>query len=78
MVIKISTSFVSNFQKATFCIAQHPFTGESAEDLTFSEGDRIHLLAYIDSDWLKGSLNGREGIFPRAFVDIVEGEILSC
>lgn len=41
------------------------------EDLSFKAGDRISLLKRINNEWLRGSLQGREGIFPTAFVNIV-------
>jgi len=39
--------------------------------LSFKTGDRISLLKRINEEWLTGSLKGREGMFPAAFVDIV-------
>ena len=57
-------------QESTYCIAVHPFNGGSLEDLTFAAGDRIKVLARLNSDWLRGSLNGQEGIFPLAYVDL--------
>jgi len=44
------------------------FPGESDEDLPFQPGDIIEVLAIVDSQWWRGSLNGREGIFPAEFV----------
>jgi hypothetical protein len=55
-----------------FCIAVFDFAGERAEDLSFLVGDKIVLLAHVNSEWLRGSVHGREGIFPAAFVNIVK------
>ena len=54
-----------------YCIATYDFSGEAAEDLSFKAGSRIVLLKHINSEWLCGSLDGREGMFPAAFVNIV-------
>ncbi|XP_058138088.1 SH3 domain-containing protein 19 isoform X2 [Dasypus novemcinctus] len=51
-----------------WCEALHSFSAETSEDLTFKRGDRILVLGRLDSDWCKGRLHGREGIFPAVFV----------
>lgn len=51
-----------------WCEALHSFTAETSEDLSFKRGDRILLLQRLDSDWYRGRLHDREGIFPAAFV----------
>ena len=53
-------------------MALHDFLGESDGDLTFREGELIRLVSRMDGEWLRGSLNGKEGIFPRGFVEIVK------
>ena len=53
-----------------YCIAIYDFPGESPEDLCFMTGDRIEMLEKLGADWLKGSLHGKTGIFPAAFVEI--------
>lgn len=35
-------------------------------------GDTIVLVKSIDADWLKGELKGKEGIFPRSFVQVLK------
>jgi len=44
------------------------FPGESEDDLPFARGDTIEVIAIVDADWWKGTLSGREGIFPANFV----------
>ncbi|XP_029796044.1 SH3 domain-containing protein 19 isoform X1 [Suricata suricatta] len=51
-----------------WCEALHSFTAETSEDLAFRRGDRILILEHVDSDWYKGRLRDREGIFPAVFV----------
>ncbi|KAM6221864.1 SH3 domain-containing protein 19 isoform 2-T2 [Rhynchocyon petersi] len=51
-----------------WCEALHSFTAETSEDLSFKRGDRILVLERLDSEWYKGRLRDREGIFPAVFV----------
>ncbi|KAF4011941.1 hypothetical protein G4228_003017 [Cervus hanglu yarkandensis] len=51
-----------------WCEALHSFMAETSEDLSFKRGDRILILERVDSDWYKGRLRDREGIFPAVFV----------
>lgn len=54
-------------------VAQYDFAGNSDGDLSFQQGDYILITQHIDSDWSSGRLRGREGIFPRAFVQSCPG-----
>ncbi|CAK6445889.1 unnamed protein product [Pipistrellus nathusii] len=51
-----------------WCEALHSFTAETSDDLPFKRGERILILQRLDSDWYKGRLRNREGIFPAVFV----------
>lgn len=31
----------------------------------------IDLLEEVDADWMRGHLGGKEGIFPKSFVEVV-------
>uniref|UniRef100_A0A8C9AKK3 SH3 domain containing 19 n=1 Tax=Prolemur simus TaxID=1328070 RepID=A0A8C9AKK3_PROSS len=44
------------------------FTAETSDDLSFKRGDRILILERLDSDWCRGRMQDREGIFPAVFV----------
>ena len=55
-----------------YCVAEYQFPGEADGDLPFDEGDTITLLERVGADWLRGSLNGRTGVFPSGFVRIVK------
>ncbi|KAG9314700.1 Las1-like-domain-containing protein [Chiua virens] len=54
-------------------IALYEFKAVEAGDLSFSRGDVIIVTRKSDStdDWWKGKLDGKEGIFPANFVEIV-------
>ncbi|CAH6901394.1 Sh3d19 [Phodopus roborovskii] len=60
-----------------WCRALHSFTAETSEDLSFKRGDRILILERLDSDWYRGRLHDREGIFPAVFVQPCPAEAKS-
>ncbi|KAA0722341.1 SH3 domain-containing protein 19 ADAM-binding protein [Triplophysa tibetana] len=53
--------------------ALYDFSAETEDDLAFQQGDQILVTAHIDDEWWSGRLNGREGIFPKAFVEAATG-----
>jgi hypothetical protein len=53
-------------------VARFDFEGEGTGDLCFEEGDYIRLLGRVDSEWVKGELYGKVGIFPMTFVEMIE------
>lgn len=54
---------------AEWVVALYDFAGSSEGDLSFQQGDRILISRHIDCGWSCGHLDGREGIFPTAFVE---------
>lgn len=60
-----------------WCRALHSFTAETSEDLAFRRGDRILILERLDSDWYRGRLHDKEGIFPAVFVQPCPAEAKS-
>ncbi|XP_061737216.1 SH3 domain-containing protein 19 isoform X2 [Nerophis ophidion] len=54
------------------CVARFDFEGGSSEELTFSEGDVIHLKEYLDQEWARGQMGVHSGIFPLSFVQVLE------
>ncbi|XP_071470720.1 SH3 domain-containing protein 19 isoform X3 [Marmota flaviventris] len=66
-----------NSLSGEWCRALHSFTAETSEDLSFKRGDRILILERLDSDWYRGRLNDREGIFPAVFVQPCPAEAKS-
>ena len=42
------------------------------DELSLKAGDLIMLKSRVGSDWLRGrTINGKEGIFPKSFVEVV-------
>lgn len=50
--------------------AQYDFTGSAPDELSFVKGDKIQVTEVISDEWLRGKLDGREGMFPRTFVQL--------
>jgi SH3 domain-containing YSC84-like protein 1 len=50
--------------------ALYDFAGQSGQDLSFRQGDRITVLESTPSkdDWWTGELNGKTGTFPANYV----------
>lgn len=40
-------------------------------ELGFREGDVIVLTAQVDANWYEGALDGRAGLFPISYVDVL-------
>lgn len=54
-------------------VALYTFKGEESGDLPFRKGDVISIIKKSDSqdDWWTGRVNGKEGIFPANYVELV-------
>ena len=63
---------VPSVTKGPRCVARFDFEGENPHDLHFKAGDTIELQEHIGTDWLKGKLFDKEGIFPVTFVETIE------
>ncbi|XP_023996093.1 SH3 domain-containing protein 19-like [Salvelinus sp. IW2-2015] len=48
-------------------VALHDFPGQTSEDLWFQQGALIRVTQRVDADWTRGTLDGREGLFPTTF-----------
>ncbi|XP_029290419.1 SH3 domain-containing protein 19 isoform X2 [Cottoperca gobio] len=55
-------------------VALYDFRGNSNDELSFQQGDCILISRHVDAEWSCGRLNGREGMFPRAFVESSSGQ----
>ena len=54
------------------CVARFDYDGGEPDDLVFMSSDTIRLVDRVNDEWYRGELNGRTGIFPLAFVEIIE------
>jgi hypothetical protein len=48
------------------------FSGEDDSELYFESGALIRVLEKPHSDWWRGELDGKEGLFPAAYVESEE------
>jgi len=53
------------------CQALYDFEAENPNELAFSEGDIIQLTQKLDENWFQGSINGKSGIFPISYVQVL-------
>jgi len=54
------------------CVARFDYEATEPEDLGFTAGEVIRLKERVGDEWLRGELSGKTGVFPVAFVEIVE------
>uniref|UniRef100_A0A663LN43 SH3 domain containing 19 n=1 Tax=Athene cunicularia TaxID=194338 RepID=A0A663LN43_ATHCN len=59
----------SSFRKAK---ALYDFHGENEDELSFKAGDTITEVEPVDKDWMSGEIQGKSGIFPKNFVQILK------
>ncbi|XP_077427346.1 SH3 domain-containing protein 19 isoform X2 [Vanacampus margaritifer] len=59
-----------------WALARHDFDGMAEDELSFKRGDRILVTEHINDEWSSGRLNGKEGIFPKEFVESRTGQKL--
>ncbi|KAK3597309.1 hypothetical protein CHS0354_010940 [Potamilus streckersoni] len=57
-------------------VVRYSYTAENEDELTLNEGEIISVLdkELEDSGWWKGEINGRIGVFPDNFVEIMKEE----
>ncbi|RWS26099.1 dynamin-binding protein-like protein, partial [Leptotrombidium deliense] len=51
--------------------ALYEFKAEYPNELSFKEGEIIHLIRHVDDKWMEGELNGVIGVFPKSFISII-------
>ena len=66
----ISESTMAAANSVEVGTAQYDFTGSAPDELSFVKGDKIQVTEVISDEWLRGKLDGREGMFPRTFVEL--------
>ncbi|XP_047453013.1 endophilin-A3b [Mugil cephalus] len=53
------------------CRAVYSFLPNHQGELGFSEGNVIVLTGRVDANWFEGALEGRAGLFPVSYVDVL-------
>ena len=49
----------------------YPFAAQGKSELSLHEGQIVTLIRHVDSNWTEGEVDGKQGLFPKSFVDIV-------
>lgn len=75
-VDKVPTDMSSNSEPAIKSVEPHAFVqydfdAEGDEELSLKAGETVLLLEKIGNDWLKGRYRGKDGIFPKSFVEVI-------
>ena len=52
-------------------ITLYPFFAQFNNELSFHEGEIVTLCRHIDKDWIEGKIDGKKGIFPKSYVNIL-------
>ena len=54
-----------------FCRAEFDYEAQGDQEISFKAGDLIKHLYEEDDTWVCGELNGKKGMFPKAFVQLI-------
>lgn len=57
--------------KEQVCRAQFDYDAQGDQELSFKAGDIITILYKEDDTWWCGEFNGKKGMFPKDFVDLL-------
>ncbi|PIC55500.1 hypothetical protein B9Z55_000750 [Caenorhabditis nigoni] len=58
-------------QQKPQCRALFDFDAQSEGELDFKEGTIIELVSQIDENWYEGRFNGKTGLFPVTYVQVL-------
>jgi len=56
---------------APYGITLYPFFAQFDNEISFHEGEIVTLCRHIDKDWIEGKIDGKKGIFPKSYVNIL-------
>ncbi|XP_065287952.1 dynamin-binding protein-like isoform X2 [Dermacentor albipictus] len=56
---------------APYARSKFSFEAQYPNELSFQEGELVTLIRHVDDEWTEGELNGRVGLFPTEYVDII-------
>ena len=54
-----------------FCRAEFDYEAQGDHEVSFKAGDLIKRLYEENDTWFCGELNGKKGMFPKAFVELI-------
>jgi proline-serine-threonine phosphatase interacting protein 1 len=56
-------------------VAIYDYEAQGDEELTLRDGDIVNVIAKEDDVWWKGELNGKEGMFPKDYVEVLGAKV---
>lgn len=62
----VAVGEVESYGRALF-----PFKAEFPNELSLKENEIVHLIRHVNNDWTEGEIDGKIGIFPKSFVEII-------
>ncbi|OHS95638.1 Variant SH3 domain containing protein [Tritrichomonas foetus] len=62
---------ITSSQHKLFAICRCAFDGDDVNDLPLSRGELIEVTRQHPSGWWEGECNGRRGLFPMTFVEMI-------
>ena len=48
-----------------------PFVAENPNELSFFDNEIVTLIQHVDDQWIEGQVEGRTGIFPASFIEVI-------
>lgn len=69
-----SRAWLTYSNAATSAKALFPYTGNSAEELPFEEGDTLSIVDHSEDDWWKAEKDGVIFIVPAAYLEMSESD----
>lgn len=58
-------------QTKKLALALHDFNASSTDELSFRSGDQITVINEVLDGWWMGELQGRTGLFPTTYVEVI-------
>ncbi|KAK6973402.1 dynamin-binding protein [Biomphalaria glabrata] len=49
----------------------YPFSAQLPNELSICESQLVTLIQHVDDDWTEGEIDGKRGIFPTNFIEII-------
>ena len=65
-------SAATDSERVLYCKGMFDYNSDVPSDLSFNTGDVIKVRKKVGDEWIEGELNGRVGMFPAAYVEIME------
>ena len=58
-------------------VAKYDYKGRSDRELSFSKGDQITLYKQANETWWEGSVKGKDGLVPNAYIIVQEHRLVT-